>query len=286
MNDGRAVSWCAMSTSVRSALRSPVTATTFVVVRRRDTRRRVMYGPSMISSAMPAAASRPRRRRAPRRRTNPAATPSRFSANSGFQKSPYAGSTSTWTSQPCERRRSAIHSAARASPADADGRSIAASVSTTSRSSADSVDDLVGQRRVLLQVLDALGLESLDDLGVVVAATGGLVQLLRTQHGRVGVLDTGHLSRDLIPEVRILGPLDRALGDALDDRRRVLDPHLLRALDVLRPANAPGVHQVHVEVVVAHQLEKAVALVVVIVGPERVRARHAQELAGLLGAAG
>src|SRR3954454_24589580 len=229
MNAVRAASWCAMTTSVRSAERSPVTATTFVVVRRRETSRRVMYGPSAISSAIPSADSPASS--APsflRRRSEsaPAATPSRFSANSGFQKSPYAGSTSTETSQPCERRRSAIHSAARASPADADGRSIAASVSTTSRSSADSVDDLVGQRRVLLQVLDALGLERLDDLGVVVAATGGLVQLLRPQHGRVGVLDPGHVSRDLVAEVRVLGPLDRALGNALDDRGRVLDPHL------------------------------------------------------------
>src|SRR3954447_911894 len=285
MNDVRAASWWAMTTSVRSAFRSPVTATTFVVVRRRDTSRRVMYGPSAISSTMPAAASRARTRLTPRRRTSPAVTPSTFNANSGFQKSPYAGSTSTETSQPWERRRCAIHSAARASPADADGRSMAASVSTTSRSSADSVDDLVGQRRVLLQVLDALGLERLDDLGVVVAATGGLVQLLRPQHGRVGVLDPGHVSRDLVAEVRVLGPLDRALGDALDDRRRVLDPHLLRALDVLRTAYAAGVHQVHVEVVVAHQLEEAVALVIVVVGPERVRTRHAQDLARLLGAA-
>src|SRR4051794_22872486 len=131
-----------------------------------------MYGPSAISSAIPRAATsasaRPRRRR-PRRIDAPATTPSAFSANRGRQKWPYAVSSSTCTSQPCERRRSAIQRAARASPSETDGRSTAARVSTTSRSSADSVDDLVGQRRVLLQVLDALALQRLDDLGVVVA---------------------------------------------------------------------------------------------------------------------
>src|SRR3954447_1782780 len=187
MNDVRAASWWAITTSVRSALRSPVTATTFVVVRRRETSRRVMYGPSAISSAIPSAAvsaSAVPSPRLPRRVSTPAATPRTFSANSGFQKSPYAGSTSTCTSQPCERIRSAIQSAARASPSDADGRSMAASVSTTSRSSsANCVDDLIRERRVLLQVLHALGLQRLDDLGVVVAPPGRLVQLLRPQHG-------------------------------------------------------------------------------------------------------
>src|SRR3954447_23592872 len=233
MNDVRAASWWAITTSVRSALRSPVTATTFVVVRRRETSRRVMYGPSAISSAIPSAAvsaSAVPSPRLPRRVSTPAATPRTFSANSGFQKSPYAGSTSTCTSQPCARSRSAIQCAARASPSDADGRSMAASVSTTSRSSADRVDNLVGQRRILLQVLDALRLQGLDDLGVVVRAALRLVELLRPQHGGVGLLDARDLGGHLVAEVRVVGPFDRALGDALDDRRRVLDAPLLGAL--------------------------------------------------------
>src|SRR3954470_9008882 len=288
MKPVRAASWCAITTSVRSASRSPVTATTFVVVRRRETSRRVMYGPSVISSAIPSAdspaSSAPSFRRR-RSESAPAATPSRFSANSGFQKSPYAGSTSTCASQPCERSRSAIQRAACASPSDADGRSMDASVSTTSRSSADRVDNLVGERRVLLQVLDTLGLERLHDLRVVVRAALRLVELLGTQEGRVGVLDAGHLRGDLVAEVRVLGPLDRALGDALDDRRRVLDADLLGSLALVGAADASRVHEVDVEPVLAHQLEEAVALVVVVVGPERVRAGDAQELAGLLGAA-
>src|SRR3954468_4883450 len=136
--------------------------------------------------------------------------------------------------------RSAIQCAARASPSETDGRSTAASVSMTSRRSAlsDSVDDLVGQRRVLLQVLDALALERLDDLVVIVEPALRLVQLPRPQHGRIRLLDPGDAGGDLVAEVRILGPLDRALGDALDDRGGVRDPHLLRALDVLRAAHA------------------------------------------------
>src|SRR5689334_22559008 len=131
---------------------------------------------------MPSAASRARERR----RSRPAATPRAFNANSGLQKCPYAGSTSTSTEQPCSRRRSASQSAARASPSEADGRGMAASVvTTTSSSSANGVDDLIRERRVLLQVLHALGLERLDDLGVVVAAPLRLVQLLRAQHGRL-----------------------------------------------------------------------------------------------------
>ena len=101
----------------------------------------------------------------------------------------------------------------------------------------------------------------------------------------VFLVDARHRCGDHVAEVGILAPLDRPLGDALHDRGRVLDPHLLRALVLLGAADAAGVHQIDLERMLLEQLEEAVALQVVRHREERVRARHAQELARLVGAA-
>src|SRR5437763_16877343 len=50
-------------------------------------------------------------------------------------------------------------------------------------------DDLLRQRRVLLQVVGALRLAALDDLLVLVRAALRLVELERTQHGRIRHID-------------------------------------------------------------------------------------------------
>src|SRR5215211_5794891 len=164
------------------------------------------------------------------------------------------------------------------------GRSRAPGASGRDRLLGDRLDDVVTEGRVLLQVLRALGLQLLDDLPVLVGAAELLVELLRPQD-RVVVLDARHRPGHVVAEVRIFGPLDLPLGDRLDDRGAVLDPDLLRALDGVGAAHAAGVHQVDVQVVLAHELQEAVALVVVVGREERVGARDAQELAGLLGAA-
>ena len=90
----------------------------------------------------------------------------------------------------------------------------------------------------------------------------------------------------MVAEVGVALPLDRALGDPLDDRRRVLDPHLLRALVVLGAADAPGVQHEDLERVLREQLEEAVALLLVRIGKNGFVPGHAQELAGLVGSAG
>src|SRR3712207_8430174 len=49
----------------------------------------------------------------------------------------------------------------------------------------------------------------------------GLVDPARLQHVDVLCLDSRHVARDEVAEVRIALPRDRALGDRLDDRRGV-----------------------------------------------------------------
>src|SRR5690349_7951816 len=109
----------------------------------------------------------------------------------------------------------------------------------------DGVDDLVAQAREAPQEIGALALEALDHAAVLVGTTLILVQPSWLKDLRL--VDPRHRGGDEVAEVGILLPLDRALGDALDDRRRVLDPHLPRALVVLRPADAAGVHHVDLE---------------------------------------
>src|SRR5919106_6367151 len=155
-----------------------------------------------------------------------------------------------------------------------------------SRRLTDRVDDLGGEARELAEELAALPVEALDLPFVLVEAALRLVELARAQHRLVLALDAGNAAGDLVAEVRIGLPLDRPLGDALDDRGGVLDPHLARALLRLRPAHAARAHEVDAERVLGEQLEEAVALQVVREREERVRARDAEELALLGGAPG
>jgi hypothetical protein len=55
----------------------------------------------------------------------------------------------------------------------------------------------------------------------------------------------------------------------------VPDRDLVRAGLVLAAPDATGVHEVDVELVLAHELQEAVALMVVVVGEEGVGPRHA-----------
>src|SRR5262249_37288263 len=127
----------------------------------------------------------------------------------------------------------------------------------------DGVDDLGREARELREKLGARVLEPRDARVALLLATRGGVEPLGLEDFDVLGVDARHRRRDQVPEVRILGPLDRPLGDALHDRRRVLDPDLLRALVLLGAADAPGVHQIDLERVLLEQLEEAVALQVV-----------------------
>src|SRR5215210_5465394 len=78
-------------------------------------------------------------------------------------------------------------------------------------------DDLVGECGETAQECLALLLEALDDALVLVGAALRLVQLARAEHALVVAIDAGDVRGDLVAEVRVVPPLDRALGDALDD---------------------------------------------------------------------
>ena len=130
----RAASWCAANTTVSSASGSPASATTLYVARAGSNRRK-RRGPDDTSSAIAAAAASPpaaARGRAPR--DSPAAAAIAESSANGSGNEPVARSCSTRARQPCSASRSRIHSAARRSPSDAGGRSIACRCSTTARS--------------------------------------------------------------------------------------------------------------------------------------------------------
>src|SRR4029077_7527606 len=89
----------------------------------------------------------------------------------------------------------------------------------------------------------------------------------------LGVVEPGHLRRDLVAEVGIRLEDDRSFGDAFHARGRMRDLHLLRAVVALRPADAPGVEQIRLDRVRGEQLEQAVALQAVWEWEERVRPR-------------
>src|SRR5688572_13082765 len=151
---------------------------------------------------------------------------------------------------------------------------------------ADGVDNLGREAVEAAQELTALAVQALDLALVLVQAPLRLVEPARAQDGLVLGVDPGNVPGDLVAEVGILFPLDRALRDPLDDRGRVLDPHLPRALVRHGPADTPRVHEEDLERVLGEQLEEAVALEVVRHGEERVRAGDPQELALLRGTAG
>src|SRR5215210_4253951 len=83
----------------------------------------------------------------------------------------------------------------------------------------DGRDDLVAQAREAAQELGSLRLEPLDQPAVLLAAPLLLVEPPRLQD--LGVVDPRHRRRDVVAEVGVALPLDRALRDTLDDRGRV-----------------------------------------------------------------
>src|SRR5262245_37973614 len=89
----------------------------------------------------------------------------------------------------------------------------------------DCGDDLCGETWERREEVRALRLQALDLRAVLVRSARALVELPRLQH--LDVVDSRHRRRDEIAEVRIALPLDRPVRDALDDRRRMLDAHLL-----------------------------------------------------------
>src|SRR6266540_5778642 len=141
-------------------------------------------------------------------------------------------------------------------------------------------DDVVREAREVCEELGPLGLQPLHVRAIFVETAGALVEPARLED--VGVVDAWNRRGDEIPEVGISLPPDGAFGDSLHDRGRVRDAHLLRALLLVRPADATRVQQVHLERMLLEQLEEAVALEVVRHRKERVRSRNAQRLACIL----
>src|SRR5205823_13825912 len=88
----------------------------------------------------------------------------------------------------------------------------------------DRGDDLFAQAREAAQEVGTLGLEALDQSPVLVGAALALVEAARLQD--LQLVDPRHRGRDEVAEVGVPLPLDRALRDALDDRRGVLDADL------------------------------------------------------------
>src|SRR4029450_1977530 len=78
---------------------------------------------------------------------------------------------------------------------------------------ADRLDDLGRELGEALEVRHALGLEPVDDLAVLLKATLPLVGAARLEE--LDVVEVRHRIRDLVAEVLVLRPRDRALGDAL-----------------------------------------------------------------------
>src|SRR5688572_6572260 len=78
-------------------------------------------------------------------------------------------------------------------------------------------DDLFGESLPLPEVLAAIVVVLFDQVAVFVASPLPLVHLSRLQI--VGVVHSRNRCGDLIAEVRVLLPLNRPLGDSLDDRR-------------------------------------------------------------------
>src|SRR5437879_5182688 len=95
---------------------------------------------------------------------------------------------------------------------------------SASLASGNRLDDLGPQSRKALQVGAPLGLETLHDPGVFIAATLALVELAWLQDLRV--IDAGNRHGHLVREVGIGLPFDGALGDRLNQRAGVRDGHL------------------------------------------------------------
>src|SRR2546423_11122686 len=110
---------------------------------------------------------------------------------------------------------------------------------------ADRPDDLLRQLGEPREVLAALSAEPLDESLVLVAAALAVVQPPRLQE--LDVVDAGHVLRHLVAELRLVGPLDRILGDGPDDRGAHGDLDLLGAIVVLAAADPPSVHQEHLD---------------------------------------
>src|SRR5439155_22369303 len=127
--------------------------------------------------------------------------------------------------------------------------------------SADRTDNLAGKAGKRSEEVRALFLESPHLVAVLVSSTRAFVELSRLED--LVVVDAPDDGGDLITEVGVAHPLDRGFCNALDDRRRVLDPYLLRALVLLRPAYPTRVDKVDLERMLFEQFEEAVPLEVV-----------------------
>src|SRR5438874_13819780 len=150
-------------------------------------------------------------------------------------------------------------------------------------STADGGQDVLIQPWILREGCDPLLLVTLDELPVLGGAARALVEAPGLE--QLDVADPGDALGDLVAEVRVSYPADRALRDRLDDRARVLDRELFALGRCLGTADPAGVHQVDLERPRAMQLEEAIALLLVTQREEGVGARHPQGLAHLVLAA-
>src|SRR6478672_4291698 len=191
-------------------------------------------------------------------------------------------SAKSWESRPAVESGWCAFTAASSPRAVRCTASFTGTSSATSGVLADRLHDCAGKARVLRQELGALALQPLDPARVLLGPALLGVEQSRLQDVPIGGLDARHLRGDLVTEVGVRLPLDRALGDALHDGGRVRDAHLQRALVRLGAADPARVQQVHGDRIAGQQLEEAVALEVVAHREERVRAGDAQELALLV----
>src|SRR5437867_9339897 len=89
----------------------------------------------------------------------------------------------------------------------------------------DGSHDFRIETRIFLKLGDAFSLQALHHRLILIGATGAFVQPLRLQD--LDIVDARDALSNLITEVGIPRPGNRALRDGLDDRARVLDGELL-----------------------------------------------------------
>src|SRR5919108_4846005 len=129
-------------------------------------------------------------------------------------------------------------------------------------------DDLRVETWILPELGEALLLQTLDDGAILFGPAGALVEPLWLEH--LDIIDARDRLRDFVAEVVVPGPADGSLRDRLDDGARIFDGQLLAFNGALRAADAPGVHQVHLERPGAMQLQEPVPLLLVAQREERV----------------
>src|SRR5689334_15363983 len=101
--------------------------------------------------------------------------------------------------------------------------------------------DLRHQAVPLLHVLAALVLQAFDDLVIFVGAALARVQAARLQYVHVCLFKVRHAAGDLITEIGVVLPFNRAFSDGFDNCRRMMNADFLRALVTVAAADAASI---------------------------------------------